>query len=899
MSIRNLEQMFRPASIALIGASDRANSIGGVVLRNLRRAGFPGPLLLVNPRHTALDGTPVYPDVASLPSTPDLAVIATPPDSVPGLIAALGSRGTRAAVVITAGFGELGERGHALQQTMLEAARPHLLRIIGPNGLGIIVPSSRIDASFSHIAPRVGDLAFVSQSGAMITAVLDWAAPRTIGFSHVVSLGDMADVDFGDMLDFLALDGSTRAILLYIEAVRDARKFMSAARAAGRLKPVVVVKVGRFAESARAAASHTGALAGSDAVYEAAFRRAGLLRVRDMTEMFDAVETLALVRRQQGERLAILTNGGGPGVLATDALIARGGKLAEIAAPTMAALDAALPRTWSRANPVDIIGDAQGARYTAALSALLEDRGSDAVLVLNCPTALAQSAECADAVIEVVAKARTAGTLQGRNILTAWLGEKTADAARRRFAAARIPTYATPEGAIAGFKHAVRYRQNQELLLEAPPAQPDSFEPDRQGAASLLQQVLVEKRSWLHVEELAALFQTYGIPFVETRIAADPDAAAAAAGAIGGAVALKIRSPDLTHKSDVGGVALNLGNPARVKAEAAAMRKRIRAARPAARLDGFLIQRMVQRPSAIELILGISDDPVFGPVIMFGQGGTAVEQLRDTTLEFPPLNEALARAQMSRTRVYRLLQGYRGQPAADIAAIARVLMRLSQLAANHPEIAELDINPLLADAEGVIAVDARIRVATPRKLGAARLSILPYPKELEARVRLASGTTLRIRPIRPEDETRLIEMVSRMDPEDVRMRFFTVMKGLSHQLAARLTQIDYAREIALLAQPEDSDEILGVARFSADPDNVQAEFAAAVRSDWKGKGVGWELMRRLIAVGRQRGIATLSGMILRENETMLRFTRDLGFAITSDPSDPHAVRATLTLRAHT
>ena len=524
MSIRNLDQMFRPASLALIGASARPNSIGGVVLRNLKRAGFPGPLLLVNPKHSTLDGIPVYPDVPSLPSTPDLAVIVTPPATVPEIVDALGRRGTRAAVVITAGFGELGAQGRVLQQAMLDAARPHLLRIVGPNGLGIIVPGSHVDASFSHIAPHPGDLAFVSQSGAMITAVLDWAAPRTIGFSHVVSLGDMADVDFGDMLDFLALDGATRAILLYVEAIRDARKFMSAARAAARLKPVLVVKVGRFAESAKAAASHTGALAGSDAVYDAAFRRAGLLRVHDMTEMFDAVETLALVRPQQGERLAILTNGGGPGVLATDALMALGGKLAEIAPATIGALDAVLPRTWSHANPIDIIGDADGARYTAALSAVLEDRNSDAILVLNCPTALAQSAECADAVIDAVASARQAGKLRDRNILTAWLGEESAREARRRFAAARIPTYETPEGAVAGFMHAVRYRQNQELLLETPAAQPDSFEPDRHAAAALLQHALDQDRPWLEVEEIAALFEAYGIPFVETRLAADPAA---------------------------------------------------------------------------------------------------------------------------------------------------------------------------------------------------------------------------------------------------------------------------------------------------------------------------------------------------------------------------------------
>jgi len=896
MSIRNLEQMFRPGSVALIGASPRIDSVGGVVLRNLLRAGLPGPLMLVNPHHTVLEGLPVYADIAALPSAPDLAVIATPPDTVARLIAALGERGTRAAVVITAGFGELGEQGRALQQAMLEAARPHLLRIVGPNCVGIMVPGSRLDASFSHLAPRPGDLAFVSQSGAMITAVLDWAAPRGIGFSQVVSLGDMADVDFGDMLDYLAGDGATRAILLYVEAIKEARKFMSAARAAARLKPVLVVKSGRFSESARAAASHTGALAGSDAVYDAAFRRAGLLRVGDMTDLFAAVETLAVMGPQNGERLAILTNGGGPGVLAIDALVALGGSLAAIAPPTIAALDAVLPRTWSRGNPVDIIGDASGKRYAAALSALLQDPNGDAVLVLNCPTALAESAECAEAVITTVETARAAGNLAGRNVLTSWLGEETAGAARRLFAAARIPTYDTPDHAVRGFMQAVQYRRNQELLLETPAAQPDAFEPDVRAVQQIIGRARDQGRTWLDVVEIVSIFSHYGIPFAETRVAADPDAAALAAAALGGAVALKIRSPDLTHKSDVGGVALNLHTADRVKAEAAAMLQRIAAIQPKARLDGFLIQQMIHRPMAIELILGITDDPLFGPVILFGQGGTAVEQLRDTTLELAPLNEALARAQMGRTRVWRLLQGYRDRPAADIAGLTRVLVRLSQLAANHPEIAELDINPMLADAAGIIAVDARIRICEARLPGSDRLSIRPYPRELEAVAKLPSNLVLRIRPIRPEDEKLLTAMAARMTAEDLRMRFFTAIRGLSHQLAARLSQIDYAREMALIAQAEHDDEILGVARFSADPDNREAEFSVTVRSDWKGRGVGWSLMARLVEIARQRGIGSLTGIVLHENEAMRRFCHDFGFAIASNPGDPTTVRASLALR---
>ncbi|HZT52345.1 MAG TPA: acetate--CoA ligase family protein, partial [Stellaceae bacterium] len=695
MSVRNLDKMFKPRSVALVGASDNPASVGGVLARNLVRAGFKGRIMPVNPRHREIEGLPVYPDVASLPETPDLAVIATPPQTVPGLIAALGARGTRGAVVITAGFGELGAEGKALQRQALEAARPHLMRIVGPNCVGIMVPGMGLDAGFAHVAPRAGDLAFVSQSGALITAVLDWTAARGIGFSHVVSLGDMADVDFGDMLDFLAVDADTRAILLYVEGATQARKFMSAARAAARSKPVLAVKVGRFAESAKAARSHTGSLAGSDAVYDAAFRRAGMLRVFSMDELFDAVETLAQTEPQRGDALAILTNGGGAGVLATDALIAAGGRLARLAPDTVARLDAILPKTWSRGNPVDIIGDASGERYAKALEVMIDDPALDAILVLNCPTALGSGADAARAVIDTLGRA-TALPLAGRNVLTAWLGESTAAEARRLFSAARIATYDTPDSAVRGFMHRVQYRRNQELLMETPPAAPEGPGPDAARAAAALSGALAAGREWLDAPEVAEVLAAYRIPFPALRVARDPAAAAEAAAAVGWPVALKIRSPDITHKSDVGGVALNLGSPDRVRQEAQAMRARVAAAMPKARLEGFLVQQMVRRPGAVELILGLTEDELFGPVVLFGQGGTLVELMGDTTLELPPLNLALARAQMARTRVDRLLAGYRGAPPADRDAVAHTLVALAQLAAEQATLKELDINPLLA-----------------------------------------------------------------------------------------------------------------------------------------------------------------------------------------------------------
>ncbi len=896
MSIRNFDKLFGPASIAVIGASSRADSVGGVLWRNIRRAGFKGQIWPVNPRHASLDGVAVAKDVAGLPGAPDLAVIATPPATVPGLVSELGARGTRAAVIITAGFGELGAEGKRLQQATLDAARPHLMRLVGPNCVGVMVPGAGLDASFSHIAPKSGNLAFVSQSGAMITAVLDWAAAREIGFSQVVSLGDMADVDFGDMLDFLAGDGRTRAILLYVEGLREARKFMSAARAAARVKPVLVVKVGRFAESAKAAASHTGALAGSDAVYDAAFRRAGMLRVGDMMELFDAVETLALTRPLRGERLTILTNGGGPGVLATDSLIGLGGHLALPSAGTLAKLNALLPPTWSHGNPVDIIGDADGKRYAAALSALLEDEGSDAILVMNCPTALGDAEDCARAVIETLAKDAPGG-LGRPMVLTSWLGERTARAARELFERAKLPTYDTPDSAMRGFMHRVQYRRNQELLLQVPAAHADEFEPDIGRAREIVRRALEAKRDWLEIDEVSGLLAVYGIPFAAPALVADPDSAGQAAARLGFPVALKIRSPDLTHKSDVGGVVLDLRSAERVRDEAAQMLERIRARRPAARIDGFMVQPMIRRPDAVELIVGVATDSVFGPIVMFGHGGTAVEQLKDAAIELPPLNEALALAQMERTRVWRLLQAYRGRPAADIHGLARLLTRVAQLAADLGEVAELDLNPVLADSSGVIAVDARIRVAPSAKPAEARLSIRPYPREYEAEARLPSGIPIRLRPIRPEDEAKLIEFGSRMDPRDLRMRFFASVKGITPELAARLTQIDYARELALVALAADSDDGLGVVRIAADPDNVAAEFAVTVRTDWKKRGLGHLLLSRMIDIAAARGIGRLEGSVLRENAPMLELCVNLGFTFADDPHDPGIVRAVRALKS--
>ncbi|GAB3411908.1 bifunctional acetate--CoA ligase family protein/GNAT family N-acetyltransferase [Massilia agilis] len=883
MSVRNLQYLFDPHSVAVIGASDRPHSVGATVFRNLLAGSFRGPVYAVNPRHRTVAGRQAYPDVAALPAAPELAVICTPAPTVPGIIAALAARGTRAAIIISAGLGAAsGTPGVTWLQAALDAARPKLLRILGPNCIGLIVPAIGLNASFAHTNALSGRTAFVSQSGALVTGVLDWAKSRGIGFSRFISLGEGADVDFGDVLDYLAGDPLTQSILLYIEDVRHARKFMSAARAAGRSKPTVVLKAGRVAEGARAAASHSGALAGSDAVYETAFRRAGMLRVMSTEELFDATETLAHARRGHGERLAILTNGGGPGVMATDELICGGGTLATLSTDTLARLDALLPPSWPRANPIDIIGDAPPERYRDALQVVLEAPEVDAVLMIHCPTAIVSSAEIARAVVPL-----TRNT--SKNVFGCWLGGDALADARRMWASARLPAYDTPEDAIDAFLQIVRYRHNQQLLMQVPPAAPAGQQPEPGVARALVRAALASGRQMLTEPESKALLAAYGIPVVDTRSVETVAGAVEAAHAIGFPVALKILSPDVTHKTDVGGVELDLPDAAAVQAAAHAMAGRLAHFKPGARLLGYTVQAMARRPDALELLAGTATDPVFGPVIVFGQGGIAVDITADRALALPPLDMVLAHDLLRRTRVSRLLGGYRNRPAVDTEAVSAVLIRLSHLVTDIPEVLELDINPLLADHNGVIALDARVRVA-PAPPGAepySRLAIRPYPQELERTVTW-QGQPLTIRPVRPEDAPAHVAFFNRLTPEDVRLRMFVRLRELSPAQLARFTQIDYDREMAFIATrvgPDGEPETLGVSRAVADPDNVKAEFAVTIRSDLKGQGLGTLLMQVLVDYCRDKGIRELVGEALAENVAILRLAARLGFHKTQLPGE--------------
>ncbi|WP_439682527.1 GNAT family N-acetyltransferase [Cupriavidus oxalaticus] len=879
MTVRNLHALFRPRSVALIGATMRPLSVGATVLANLTAGGFAGPVYLVNPKYATLAGRPCYPSVGALPAPPDLAVLCTPAATIPRLIAELGAAGTRAAIVLSAGFeGPADSAAGAMRQAILEAARPHLLRILGPNCVGLVASGIGLNASFAPGTAIRGSLAFATQSGALATAVLDWARSRQIGFSHFISLGDSADVDVADVLDYLAGDSETRAILLYVEAIRHGAKFMSAARAAARSKPVLIVKAGRSAQSARAAASHTGALAGADGVYDAAIRRAGMLRIDSTEALFDAVEMLARLHGVHGKRLAILTNGGGAGVMATDALADGGGTLASLSDQTLARLDNVLPATWPRANPVDIIGDAPIGRYQEAHAILCDAPEVDAVLMIHAPTAIVPATEIAAALVSAPPG--------GKPLLTAWLGGDAVQQARRLCQHAGLPTFETPEQAMRAFLQACEYRDNQQLLMRTPPADDTSTPVDKAAARAIVADALRSGRRMLTEPEAKDALAAYGIPVVPTRTVESVDDAVRQAALLGYPVALKILSGDITHKATAGGVALGLADAAAVRSAGNAMLARIRQELPDARLDGFTVQPMVSFSDSFELIAGVTTDAVFGPVLLFGHGGVNTEHIRDTAIALPPLDALLAQDLVSRTRVGRLLQGWRGHPGIDRERLLHALVQLSRMVCDIPEIAELDVNPLLASPQGVIALDARIAVAVPSG-GGPRLSIQPYPEALEERI-ACNGHDYLIRPVRPTDEAAYQAYFRQLTPEDIHARYFCAFREPDHDRLARLTQIDYAREMVFIATTTEASgrcAMLGEVRAVADPDNVQAEFGIAVRSDCHGQGLGKLLLDKMVRYARARGIGALVGATLPHNAAMLGLARACGFTVKAAPGD--------------
>jgi len=873
MSTYRLDKVFAPQSIALVGASAREGSLGRVVLTNLERGGFKGRLARVNPRYGDIDGEPCHRDLAALDFVPDLVVIAAPARRWPAIIEAAGRRGC-GAVIIIAQEHDRGPNSFGVKAAAI--ARNHGLRLVGPNSFGVMMPRIGLEAGIAAATPAGGDLALITQSGAIAAGMLQWGARRNLGFSAVVSVGDKRDVDIGDLLDYFATDRHSRAILLHVETISAPRKFMSAARAAARVKPVVIIKPGDRSRRIRQAETHTARLAQADAVHDAAFRRAGLLRVRSLDELFDAAETLGRQKPFDGKRLAILTNGRGLGALAYDALLAEGGEPAQLE---------------SGENPRDLGGDADAASYAQALQGLLSDREVDGVLVLNLPNALADTHEIAQAVAETVTSDRRKG-FRRKPVFAVWPGANAES--RGRFEEAGIPCFASESEAVHGFMHLVRYREGLHQLMQTPQTFSQERAPDRARADAIIAGVLAQKRRWLDPIEAMELLGAYRIATTQTIRARDPDEAARVAAPIladGCTVAVKILSQDIPHKSDVGGVELDLTSEQAVRIATGAILTRAREKRPDAQIAGVIVQPMVRRPRSRELICGIADDPTFGPVIVFGRGGTAVEQIDDKALALPPLDANLAADVIARTRVSRVLAAYRDVPAADAQAVQQVLVALSQMAADLPEIRELDINPLLADAQGVIAVDARIAVeavpATQRKgSGHLRFAIRPYPQEWETPFTTRDGREVLIRPVRPEDEELFKTFFSKITAEDLRLRFFAPVRDFSHAFIARLIQIDYARAIAFTAVDRDSGEMLGAVRLHADANMETGEYAILLRSDLKGIGLGWRLMRMIIAWAEAEGLSIIEGQVLRENTTMLEMCRKLGFSIRAEPDEP-------------
>lgn len=886
MSVRNLKKLFHPSAVAVIGASNTPGTLGELFMRNLLAGGFKGPIMPVTgpvaepvkgkaqpsslpvpnqPVHSlSVHGVLAYPDVAALPLTPDLAVVCTPPETIPDIIEALGARGCGAVVLATAGLGPHAEAASAI-------ARRFGIRLLGPNSLGVMVPNCGLNASTAHRPANPGRIAFVSQSGTLGTAVLDWARPKNVGFSHVVSVGDGTDLDFGDLLDYLGSDPEARAILIYLNGIRDARTFMSAARAAARNKPVLVIKGGRGVEDG------SGAPVTTDAVYDAAFRRAGMLRVYEIEELFAAVETLSVLHRPKGERLAILGNSGGIAMLAADDLRDLGGKLADLSPETLARLDAALPAEVVRANPLDLHADADGSRYAAALGALALAREVDAILCMHAPVAVTSASEIAGKVVETARQTRRLA------VTTCFVGADEVADARQIFHQAGMPTYETPRQAVQAFMHTVQHRRNQELLMETPASLPTEFTANTSMARQIIDAALERGHHVLNEAEAKALLAAYGIPAVETHIARTPEEARAVGAEMGGTLVLKIIAPDIPHKLEHGGVRLNIEDPAELEQAARLMAERFGKRFPDVRLDGFTIQRMERRPGATELAIKVATDPVFGPVIQFGRGGPVADILGDHAVGLPPLNMALARELAQRTRAWRLLGGYPGHEPADTEALCLTLIQVAQMVIDLPQIQGLEIDPLFADHQGVVALDARVFIQhSDDRSGADRLAIRPYPRELEEDFVMKNGRTVHLRPLRPEDEPNHHVFVSRLTSEDIRFRFFGLVQELPHSQMARLTQIDYDREMAFIATARCEDdpskvETLGVVRAVTDPDNDDTEFSIVVRSDLKGSGLAKALMLKIIRYCRDRGTRTMAGQVLADNHRMLSFVESLGF----------------------
>jgi len=879
MGIENLDKIFKPKSIAVVGASDKEGSAGYRIFRNLIGSGYNGVAYPVNPTKESVQGVQAYPTVDKLPKIVDLAIIATPSKVVLDVVEQCGKKGIIGILIISAGFKEIGKEGVALEKQLLKIKEKYGLRIVGPNCVGFILPYLNLNATFAGSMPERGNIALISQSGAVCGAILDWAAAAKVGFSSFVSVGSMLDVDFGDLIDYFGTDIHTRSIVLYIESITNARKFMSAARSFARAKPIIVIKSGRFSEGAKAAASHTGAMAGEDAVYDAAFKRAGIVRVKEISDLFNCSSILAKQPRPTGPNLAIVTNAGGPGVLATDAIIELGGKLAKLSPETMEKLNAALPPHWSKGNPVDIIGDGDEKRYQKAIEACLEDSNIDGLLVICVPQVVANPKILSERIIDIAKKST-------KPILVAFPGEESVYHARKLLNRNNIPAYSTPEEAVESYMYLYHYARNLELLFETPEERDVKPSADHQEKLKkILSDALNEGRTLLTEGEAKEFLELYNIKTTKPQIAISEKEAVSLAKKVGYPVVMKIHSRQITHKSDVGGVALDLQCEEAVRDAYTTMMRTVKQNVPEATIEGVTIQKMVKNKGG-EFILGSKKDPIFGSIVLFGMGGIYTELFKDRSLGFPPLNQVIAQRIIEKTKAYQLLKGFRGIPPADMEKVEETMMNFSQLISDHPEIQEIDINPLIVDGDKLLAVDARIVVDEHQK-GKPHLIISPYPTKYVKTITLKDGTEVLLRPIKPEDEPLWLEMFKTFSEESVRFRFFRIIKDTPHEMRTRYCNIDYDREIGIVGEVNEKGKrrLLGVTRLIVEPGRDDtAEFALIVSDKWQRLGLGSDFLDYTIHIAKDKGLEKLYGIVMKDNIPMINLCREKKF--TFSEGDP-------------
>jgi acetyltransferase len=890
-----LTSLFEPKTVAVIGASERENSVGSVIFRNILDSGYKGRLYPINPKHESIHGIAAYKSIEDIGARVELAVIATKPKTVPEIVEQCGRSGIRNIIIISAGFSESGHTGAALERKTMEIARSYGVRVLGPNCLGIIRPEIGLNATFARVTASVGNLALVSQSGAICSAVLDWAASNKVGFSSVISLGSTADVDFGEILDYLVYDNRSHYILLYIEGIRNSRRFMSALRSAARIKPIILLKAGRHAAGSAAVQVHSGMLTGSDIVFDAAIRRSGVVRVKTIGQLFYASKALASKFRPQGKRLAIVTNGGGPGAMAADRAGDMDIPLAELSADTMKALNSKLSTNWSRSNPVDIVGDATPDHYRDAILSVAQDDGVDGVLVMLAPQAMTQPTEVAQAVIEV-------SNATPKAIIACWMGQEHVEEGRLAMENAGIPAFRMPETAVELYYHISTYYRNQTLLLQTPYGAASISPQETEGAKMLVEAVLQEHRKVLSEMESKAILRAFRIPVAQTMVARTPTEALLLAEQIGFPVAMKVDSPDLVRKSDAGGVRLNITNAPSVRNAYHDIIEVVQKRHPNARINGVSIEPYLARPNGRELMIGVERDPTFGPIITFGAGGTEVEIFSDRAVALPPLNQYLAQDLIRSTRAAKLLGEFRNMPPINMEALEDVLLHISEMVCELPWLQELDLNPLIVDENGAIAADARIVIDHAATSGDrySHMAIHPYPSHLVQEWEQPNGLVITIRPIRPEDAEMEQDFVKNLSDESKYYRFMDTLRELTQSMLVRFTQIDYDREMALVATlPEKDGKTvqIAVARYVTNPDGETVEFALAVADAWQKHGIGRKLMSALIESARIKGYRAIVGDVLSQNTKMFRLVGSLGFTIHPHPDDPAVKRVVCSLHS--